>query len=343
MLDLSSSSPLNKNFREEFLQQLRDLAPTEVPVMDSSSLLRRVVASTPLTELCSVCHLREGSVELSWKCFAQCQEDSLYMFFVPAYFSLLSDTMEGEQDADSPQTYVLPVLLLHCSQQILLDPDPAQLAPPTLQPDVYEHLSPSQPYASAPHQEDGLSQLVSKLRMMYFSSYLQTIHSTLQGGSRLTPQDFLTALTVCRQTILSIDLTPLIAALCPHASVHLRQNTAKESAPASTETLCYLLEALASHRKSSCLVSPNLDVESFSSTPHCTKWKSEVDQVFAGYLTELGFTGVPECGGYYWFNTAVAPYLDSHQQKHSDVSVCVCVCRCVCVCVRVGVSVCVCV
>ena len=326
MLDLSSSSPLNKNFREEFLQQLRDLAPTEVPVMDSSPLLRRLLASKSLTELCSVCNLREDSTELTWKCFAQCQENSLYMFFVPAYFSLLSDTTEEEQDADSPQTFVLPVLLLHCSQQILLDPDPAQLAPPTLQPDVYEPLSPSQPFASASHQEDGLSQLVSKLRVMYFSSYLQTMHSTLLGGSRLTPQDFLTALTVCKRTTLSIDLTPLIAALCPHASVHLPQNTAEESAPVSTETLCYLLEALASHRKSSCLVSPNLEVESSSSTPHCIKWKSEVDQVFADYLMELGLTEVPECGGYYWLNTAIAPCLGSHERKHSDVSVCVCVC-----------------
>ena len=285
VLDLSSSSPLNKNFREEFLQQLRNVAPTEVPVLDSSPLLHRLLASEPLTKLCSACYLREDYTELGWRCFAQCQDDNLYMFFVPAYFSLPSDTADGDWDADSPQPFILPVLLLHCSQQVLLDPDPAQLVLPTLQPDVYEHFSLSQPLGNGPHLEDTLSQLVSKLRAMYYSSYLQTIHSTLLSGSQLTPQDFLTALNVCRQTTLSIDLTPLIGALCPHASVHLPQNAAEESAPLSTETLCHLLETLASRRKSSCLVSPNLEMETSSFTPHCVKWKSEVDQAFVGYLT----------------------------------------------------------
>ena len=270
-------------------------------------------------------YLREDATRRGWKCFAQSQQDSLFMFLVPAYFSLHPDTREREDDSDSPQAFSLPVVLLCCHQQILMDPDPAQPAPPILQPDVYQHLSLSPPQQQATSSggsfpEDGLAQLVSKLRVIHFSSYLHTMHSTLLSRSQLTQEDFLSALTVCRQTSLSVDLTPLIAALCPHASTHLPATIGEvyqKSVPMNTEVLCHLLEALLSRRQSNCQVchAPREP----SSAPHCTLWKSEVDQAFSGYLAELGFVGVPECGGYYWLNTG-------HEREHPKVGGVVGVC-----------------
>ena len=166
-LNLSSCSLLNKNFRELFLQQLRGVAPTEVAVTDFQPLLRRLLASESLAELCRVCYLEDDSTQHGWKCFAQSQQDSLFMFVVPAYFSLHPDARERDDDSDSPQAFSLPVILLCCNQQILMDPDPAQQAPPILQPDAYQHLSLSPPpqqdtSSGGSFPEDSLSQIVSK-------------------------------------------------------------------------------------------------------------------------------------------------------------------------------------
>ena len=62
---------------------------------------------------------------------------------------------QAETQGDAAAIFVLPVVLLHCHQDILLDPDPANPNPPSQLPDLYQHLtlhlshSPSPPSSSS--------------------------------------------------------------------------------------------------------------------------------------------------------------------------------------------------
>lgn len=301
-MNLSSCSPLNYHFRQKLAEQLKPLAPIAFSLSSAQPFLERILSSPTLEEFCRASHISESTTELYMKCFALHQENDIYVFFIPSYFSSLSSS--GEFSA-----LVLPLLLLHCSQEVLMDPDPAQPDLPLLLPDVYHHLtltattlqpSPGNKQAAIPLQGYML-QLVLKLQAIHVSSYLHTIHYAMCREIPVSPHDFLSGMDICDKTVLSVDFTPLIAALCHHATARLPwEGDSSENKPASlqTEMLCQLLVSVLSKMQSTFWLSlrdPELMLVS-----HCEKWSGEVEKTFQDYLIEAGFQGVPCREGYYW-------------------------------------------
>ena len=155
-------------------------------------------------------------------------------------------SVEEGDDVSAPSAmFYLPLLLLHCDQEIILDPDPAAPNPPSLLPDIFQRLrlencnaslSPSSTQSPLPDAttsdpstslaklysslaSEALSALVSKLRALHFSSYLHALHTTLTRRSPVPPSGFQAAVNICTRSILSIDCTPLIGALCRHSTI----------------------------------------------------------------------------------------------------------------------------
>ena len=271
--------------------------PSHLP-SSPSPLLHRLTSSEPLAELCKLCRISMETAALGWKCFATIQdsdESSVYMILVPSIF-FRGEEIETEQSASTVNKeggkltaenggkvvpgetqvgnalaiFVLPVILLHCHQDILMDPDPATPNPPSLLPDIYQRLhlspsssssSPSSVFSSASSittqdtpslqsslsageppsslqqfyttlASDGLRSIVSKLRAVHFSSYLYSVHTALLLNQPLPPLAFSTAINICRSTALSIDCTSLIATVCRHAQVELQSlNTSHTQLP----------------------------------------------------------------------------------------------------------------
>ncbi len=262
----------------------------------------------------------EEEPALGWKCFALSHKDSIYIFVVPPYFC--RSPKEGERsETDGPSSFVLPVVLLHCNQEVLMDPDPAQQAPHTRHPDVYEHLPLSVHHTITLHtpqqtqRDDHLTALCSTLQTVHFSSYLRTLHSALNHSKSVPPSDFLAGLGICEESVFSVDLTPLVAALCQHSTVKLRPTVVPEqepllaigcSPPLPPQMLCHLLSSVSMRASSFCRLFKDGEAEEEEkeelkgAPPHCQNWKAEIEQAFRGYLAELGLTDVPLCGGYYW-------------------------------------------
>ena len=326
-LDLSLCSQMNREFREELINELSSLAPTEVPLPSSRPLLERLWSSEPLGKLCDVCGItEEDSNTRGWQCFSLGLEGSNVLFFIPSYFSRHGPCNEegGDPTQDSPSAFVFPLILLHCSQDLLIDPDPAQPDPPIIQPDVYQHLpfsstesTSSLPLQRPPHLPPNVSELVSKLSVLHLSSYLHTIHSVLRRDLPIQPKDFVNALGVCEKTIHAVNCTPLIAALCQHTVVTTPHGEGEGStSPLPTELLCQLHSAVSSKLPSSCRLSPRCEELTSSSPPWCEEWREEIEETFQRYVDGLGFLKVPRCPGYYWLSRV----KEGEEELSSEVS-----------------------
>ena len=209
-----------------------------------------------------------------WECFALVpakEENTLCLLLLPNIFSRdPSESSErdrlGEKGSESTEpeslsshssTFFLPLLLLHCEQDILLDPDPATPSPPSLLPDIFQQfplsLSPSPTPSRAPPSSSAhpptttpspqasidksekptdtlehfhsslanvaLVQLVLKLRALHFSSYLYALHATLSQKIPVPSGGFGAAVDICSRSTLSLDCTPLVGALCRHSQL----------------------------------------------------------------------------------------------------------------------------
>ena len=245
-----------------------------------SPLLQRLLSSDQLTELCRLCDIREDTRGLGWKCFSTSpdeDENTVCMLLVPNVFCrgvesdgsgdvrLSRETASAENGGEREEeaaaeaqeeiistVFALPVILLHCHHDLLLDPDPAMPSPPSLQPDLFQHLtlglshSPSPVSAALPSTlftpspqaslnsteppnplkdlysslaNESLCNLVSKLRAVHFSSYLHALHMTLRHKYPVPSEAFLAAINICTRSTLSLDCTSLIGALCRHSRV----------------------------------------------------------------------------------------------------------------------------
>ena len=320
-LDLASSSLMNREFREHLIHQLSSLAPTEVPLPPSHALLEWLQSSENLEKLCHVCGItREDSGTRGWRCLSLGQEGSNVLFFLPPYFSRHDNGEGGAAPPDSPAAFVFPLILLHCSQELLIDPDPAHPDPPLLQPDIYQHLplSNAEPVSLPTHLPPDVSKVVSELGTLHFSSYLHTIHSVLRRDLSIQPKDFIAAQDVCEKTVRSVDCTPLVAALCQHTVVRTHHGEGEGStSPLPTDLLCQLHSAASSKLPSSCWLSPRGEEPTSSPAPWCEAWSGEIKETFQGYLAGLGFLKVPKCAGYYWLTSSPK---EEEEDRSSEVN-----------------------
>ena len=195
------------------------------------------------------------------------------------------DTQDGsdgdiqlEEDDEPSVTFALPVILLYCRQEIFLDPDPMNPNPPSLPPDLSQHLplhlsclpsvsvSLTQDSAAAIRPPDPLQsfysslgdarlhKLVTKLRAIHFSSYLHALQIMLTEQLHVGPETFLPATQICKQSTLSLDCTALIASLCRHSRPKLQQ-------PAHGESECKQEEKKKEEKErssNSCLPRPDI-------------------------------------------------------------------------------------
>ena len=231
--------------------------------------------------------------------------------------------------------YVLPVLLLHCRQALLLDAEPGRPDSVVSYPDSYQHLPLACSPPAAPQlqkQNSGsmvdefLSSLIASLKTAHFSSYLKTVCTALREDDLILPQDFQSAVRVCLKTSLSIPFTPLIAGLCEHAMTGTEKEEEggkeeeeeeagekekergekegdggekKKQASLTAEQLCGLLSDVLSHKLPRQALSLSCREPSSS---WCERWRNDFGQACASFLGKVGFKPVPGSTGYYWMH-----------------------------------------
>ena len=130
---------------------------------------------------------------MGWRCLAKIpseEENAVCLFLVTDVFFRGSSTNgtnfnvgnkieeEGEEEKDGgegerkeeeekddlpSEPFFLPLLLLHCDQDILMDPDPATPTPPTLLPDIFQHLTLALSHSPSPSFTQALSTLATPI------------------------------------------------------------------------------------------------------------------------------------------------------------------------------------
>lgn len=306
-LNLIKCSYLNQILWDNLTDRLRQVSPTEVSYTDSVSLIQRL-ASSSLLEIRALSEFFESRHSTLWKCFTLAKGDTVCMIFVAKFFcSSIESSQWSSGDgltARGSQHFVLPVIVMQCSQSHIMDIDPARPDIPPLPPDRHTHmiLGTNQ----APDFGD-LTTIYNQLSVIHKSSYLTTLHTALVQKVAVLPEDFQAALEVCSKTTLSVDITPLIAGLCSHSVTRLLSdsNIAECSAPLNTDLLCELLTAVSSKKSGSCSVSlkqQTYDYDDDECTSQCDTLQDAINQAFNKYLSELNFSVVPKCPAHFWLN-----------------------------------------
>ena len=231
------------------------------------------------------------------------------VIFVAKFFCSNVEGSKQSSDRDGltergGQHFVLPVIVMQCSQSHIMDIDPARPDIPPLPSDSHTHMVLS--INQAPHLGD-LTFIYNQLSVIHKSSYLTTLHIALVQKIAVLPEDFQAALQICSKTTLSVDITPLIAGLCSHSVTKLLSDSdvADCSAPLSTELLCELLKAVASRKTGSCSISfkqETFNDDNDDCVSQCDMLQSAINEAFHEYLSELDFSTVPKCPAHFWLN-----------------------------------------
>lgn len=307
-------SLVNQKFWKSLCFHLRTLAPTTLSLPDPSHLLHRLRASVQLREVMSLVGFEDSVVCTEWTCAAVSagESDSVTVFLWPwrFFFQACGDVVSGKRSA------VLPILLLHTTQTHILHPGDAS----PQQADVYLSFdlqrSPRVLDEVAPVVRGLLTQLLS----LHTSCYLELLQSSLAEQLPLCSHDYLAGLEVCHSTPLSVDVTPLLAALCTHcltsfqpeegvSSFHDQPPQPEEgvSKLPDVSTLCQLLSSALSRLAWTCSVKQKVEGrEDFNTSPHCSLYTNQLNEAFRHHLEGVGFRPVPHCGpSHYWMDTAV--------------------------------------
>ena len=295
-LDLSLCSALNRLLHARMISQLQTLAPTEVPCPHVEPLVQRVAQSGVLEPFHKHCHIRDGA-QYPWRCFSLQHEDSVFGFVVPYYLS---------QVKGIPQV-VMPLLLLHCSKQMVLDPDPAELDPQTQPPDAYHPFLLTESPGGGQETSSFVSHtdhLIVRLKNVYHSCYLHTLHTALRRLLNYAPSDFALSMGVCRTAVVPVPCTHLIGGLCPHALLWQVGDQGVAVPVTTTNKLCQLLEGVVdvSAQTSRWRVSLQEGNSPLTGPAHCEDWGLEVERALWNVLNEEGFRAVPLNSGYYWYS-----------------------------------------
>ena len=305
-LNLIKCSYLNNTLWTNLTDRLRQSFPTEVSYTDSAALIGRLASSShrEIKALSEVFESRNPTT--LWKCSTLAKDDSVCMIFVAKFFiESSSERSSGDGVSErSGKHFVLPIIVMQCSQSHIMDIDPARPDIPALPADSHTHM------VLGTNQIPELGDLASvynHLSVVHKSSYLTTLHIALVQNVAVQPGDFQAALEVCSKTALSVDITPLIAGLCSHSVAKLLDDSdiADCSAPLNTDLLCELLTAVSSKRTGSCSVSikqQTYDDDDSDFVSQCDSLHSEINQAFSRYLSELGFSAVPKCPAHFWLN-----------------------------------------
>ena len=313
-LNLIKCSYLNQTLWKNLTDRLRQVFPTEVSYTDSAALLQRL-ASSPLPEIRALSEALQSRHPTLWKCSTLAKDDSVCMIFIAKFFCCSSIDGSSQHHSSSDgvmervgQHFVLPVIVMQCSQSHVMDIDPARPDIPALPADSHTHMVLGT--NRTPDLGD-LASIYNQVSVIHKSSYLTTLHTALVQNVAVQPGDFQAALEVCSKTILSVDITPLIAGLCSHSVAKLLDDSdiTDCSAPLNTDLLCELLTAVSSKKTGSCSVSikqQTYDDDNSDCISQCDLLHAEINQAFQKYLSELGFSVVPKCPAHFWLNDRAA-------------------------------------
>lgn len=301
------------------VNHLQTLAPTEVPCPDVKPLVQRVVQSGVLEPFHKHCHIHDGA-QYPWRCFSLRHKDAVFCFVIPYYLSRVKGIPQAS----------MPLLLLHCSKQMVLDPDPAELNPPAQPPDAYHPFQLAENPGGGPGDlslTSHTNHLIVRLKNVYHSCHLHTLHTALRQSMAYAPDDFALGLSVCKTAVVPISCTPLVGGLCPHAQLWQQGGDQGAADSVAMENkLCQLLEGFmveASGHAPRWRVSLVQEGDSPPAGPaHCGDWGREMGAALLRVLYKEGFRKVPKNSGYYWFSGRTNEVTDGNHytiQVHSIV------------------------
>ena len=287
---------------------------------DPALLVQRLLSSAKLKDLFTLVDFDATAESALWKCGAVNTNDTVTVFLLP---------WKLYWHKDDTRTTLLPVILLQYTLDLNSDLNVVSplgdtflhfdlVTPPTLS-DVPASMKP----------------LLTQLSSQHTHCYLQLVQRALTNHWVFAREDFLTGLSICQSSQLSVDLTPLLAALCHHAvtcfptdqggqatggDVELGdQGCPAESAnsgghadsgdywtchaPLQSDVVCRLLTSALSKLMWTCFLRVEEGRDEDSTHSICNLCTQQVSQAFLRYLEEVGFKEVPQCGpSYFWMD-----------------------------------------
>ena len=280
--------------------------------MNTHKLLARLTHSDSLAPFCELCQISEDTgSEFLWRCFAFVEEhakdeDQLFLVFTPCFFSVL----ESSPVDTSPLG--LPVVLLRTSLSVLLGPEPlTPLHTPSLPDTIIKTLF------SSPIPSLDNSSLIAKLRHLHSKAFLRAAHTALTQDLPLPPSALTDALHHCDRAQLSVNLTPLVPAVCRHTNLYLKDQLVSHSLESFT-TLLEQLGAIRDSRPEICSFSSTMLDEDHS---HCELKSKDITRLVVQLLETLGFLPVAGCPGLLWYCPSVSGLVagPTEQDEEDDV------------------------
>lgn len=280
-LVLGDCSAVNNEFWKLLSSQLlQTVAPTAVSLVDPAPLMQRLRSSDKLQDLFLLVDFEGTADSATWICGAVSADEVVTVLLLPKQFWRYAGTSAGTGST------ILPIVVLQYTQQ--LNPDPSVSG----QIDSCQHFDlltspvPSTMAAS-------IKEVLTQLSFFHTSCYLQAMHFALTQHLPFCSQDYLTCLQVCKTSILSVDLTPLLAGLCRHT----------RSDMLTSDVLCQLLTAALSKKAWSCSVARAEEVWPQEDSSYCNNSTQQVNATFRQHLLNVGFQVVPQCGHtHFWLD-----------------------------------------
>lgn len=294
-LVLGDCSAVNNEFWTLLSSQLlQTVAPTAVPLVNPAPLMQRLKSSEELQDLFLLVDFEGTGDSATWICGAVSADEVVTMLLLPKQFWYHART----------GSTILPVVILQYTQQ--LNPDPSVSG----QIDSCQHFDLlSSPVLST--MAAFMKEVLTQLSFFHTSCYLQAMHFALTQHLPFCSQDYLTCLQVCKTSILSVDLTPLLAALCPHT----------RSDMLTSDVLCQLLTAALSRKAWSCSVARAEEgggVWPQEDSAYCSNSTQQINATFRQHLLKVGFQGVPQCGPtHFWLDAGthiVSPSVNNDRK-----------------------------
>lgn len=272
-ITLDNCSPLNRLLHSHFLDQLQQLSCTNVQVQDPSLIMTRLSQSDQLKQFLKIC--KPDNSSLLWRCFAFSEDESLSLIFAPCF---LCSTPQSD-------AVCFPLVLMYTNLSSLMDS-----ADNNLPSDIFiNKLFSNEDHSLTPPTI--LSELSSKLENFHKISYLHSIYSILRQDGFLNVRDIAQGLKVCDVSEISVDITPLVVAICKH--IKFCDNNL-----INTDSVSKLLEKLGDQRQSDQEFPICLSLDWTSN--NCHKRREEIKNIFKSILSDLSLHSINNMDGYYW-------------------------------------------